>query len=207
MKPYVFANGGIVVSWFMFLLAISLLLGYIYIKLSSKKYEVDKSKAEDIFFVLLIAGFVGARLTYVVLNYDSYSHKLTSMFKISHMNLNFIGGLLIGIIALYIVSVWKKIPFNKLFKLYVIPFYISAAILVWSRFLEGFLVGKEYTGFLAVKYFGEYRHPTVLYISVLFIMGAFIESLELKALSYKYRSYITLGFVMLGYYGILTLFT
>lgn len=201
MRPYAFVFKSIVVPWFMLLFIISILLSYIYIKISAKKQELEASKAEDIFFTSIILSFLGARLIYVVFHLEYY-HNIISIFKLSHMNLSFMGGIISGILAIYLASKKKNIPFNALFKLFVIPFYISSSIIIWSRYFEGFLIGKAYNGFLAIKHFGEYRHPVVLYISLLFILAALIESLDLKASKNENTSYIIFAFAMLGYYAI-----
>lgn len=204
MKPYAFTFRSIVVSWFMLLFIISILISYIYIRLTAKKQDLEVSKVEDVFFTLLLSGFLGARLTYVILHLDYYN-KLISIFKISHMNLSLIGGILTGLLVIYLASKKKKISFDKLFKIFVLPFYISSAIIIWSRFFEGFLIGKKYNGFLAIKHFGENRHPVVLYISLWFILAAIIESMDfknLKILKNKNISYVIFAITILGYYGI-----
>ena len=202
MNPYFFTYKSFAVTWFVALSVIAIVISNITVKYSAEKKGMNKSKIDDIFFILLITGFAGARLSYVLFNYNLFKDDLFSIIKLSHMNLYLYGGILLGLVALYILSKKNDIPYYDMFKVYVLPFYFSIAIGIWSVFFDGFLVGKKYNGIFSIKYLGAQRHPTVIYISILFLLGALIESINFRESFSKKVSYTTFIIVILGYYVI-----
>lgn len=202
MNPYIFTYKSFAVTWFVALAVIAIVVSNIAVKYAATKKGMNKSKIDDIFFILLITGFVGARLFYVLFNYNLFKDDLLSIIKLSHMNLYLYGGILVGLGVLYILSKKNNILFYNMFKVYVLPLYFSIAIGIWSLFFDGFLIGKEYNGVFSISYLGTQRHPTVVYISLLFLLGAIIESINFKESFSKKVTYATFIIVILGYYVI-----
>ena len=120
MSPYVYTRGSIGITWFMLLSVISIIIGYIYIKFTAKNYDIDKSKIEDAFPLIVASGFIGARLVYVLLNLDVYRDNLFDVVSLSHMNLYLYGGILFGLLTIYIISKKEKISFIKFLDKYLV---------------------------------------------------------------------------------------
>lgn len=207
MHPYFIIYKSIGITWFTVLTLIGIIGGYFITKNLGKEYVSDAKKLEDLFVIILIIGFVGARLTYVFLHRDLYKDNIFYMIKLSHMNLSLIGGLLFGIAVLFMGAKKYKITFYQLFKAYVVPFYFAMAIGVWSMFFDGVLIGKKYEGFFSMYYMGNPRHPITLYLSGLFLVGILIESIGFKRTLNKYISYIAFIFIILLYYWIKIVFS
>ncbi len=202
MNPYLFTYKSFAVTWFMALSITAIIISNITVKNSAKKIGLSKSKVEDMFFLILIAGFIGSRLFYVLFNYSSFKDDLFSILKLSHMNLYLFGGIITALGSMAIITKKNSLSYYQAFKIFVLPFYFSMAIGIWSAFFDGFLVGKEYSGILSVRYFGAYRHPVVIYISILFLLGVLVESMNFKESTSKKITYTTFIIVIFGYYVI-----
>lgn len=202
MSPYIFTYKAIGITWFVFLAIVTTIVSYIIIKVLDKKSEFEGNLIEDTFFLLITVGFIGSRLTYVLLNLDMYKNDFLYIFKLSHFNLNLGGGIAFSLIALWIVSKRKSVEFYKLTNIFAIPLYLSLSIGVWTMFFDGLLLGKEYRGILSINYLGANRHMVILYLSILFIVSMIWEFKNFKKIkeNYKYSSVIVLFLVVIIYY-------
>lgn len=207
MNPYIFRYNSIAISWFMVLTVVSIVLGYLIIISLRNKSNINKSKLEDIYFILIVIGFIGARLSYVLLNFEAYKDNLHYVFKLTHYNLNLVGGIFFALIGLLLISKMQKLPFYSLLEIYIIPFYLSMSIGVWTMFFDGRLIGKAYEGLLALKYFGKNRHVVVLYLSSIFILGLVLQLAKSERIKSKYKTSFLLLLTLGCYYLIKSNFT
>ena len=152
----------------------------------AKEYDEDKKKIEDIFFTLIIAGFIGGRLSYVLMNLGLYKGNIKSIFSLSHYNLSLTGGLIVGLVTLLILSRKHEIGFKKLLKIFVVPFYFSMAIGIWVVVFDKFLVSLKISG----------NPVKVLSISMIFLLGMIGEILLPKKIDHKYLTPIILATTM-----------
>ena len=178
----------------MFIITIAILISYLIAGSLAKEQEEDKNKIQDIFMITLISGFIGARLTYVLMNMNLYRNNMFDILKMSHYNLSFMGGIIVGLIALGICTLRYKILFKKLLRIFVIPFYFSMAIGVWTFIFDKLSLPLKYV---------ENGQRRILYLSAVFIMGIIIELNLPKKANCKYTSSIILGVVILLYYKML----
>lgn len=175
----------------MILAIISIVISYFIVNTLAEEYEEDKNKIENIFIVLLIGGFVGARLSYVLMNIHLYKGNISSIFKISHYNPSLIGGIIFGLLALMVLSKKYKIAFGKLLKIFVIPFYFSMAIGIWVLMFDRLLLYSSHI---------KNEPSKVLYLSLLFLTGMILELAISKRVNNKYITVIILTIVMVLYY-------
>lgn len=166
-------------------------ISYVIAGILAREYKEDKNRIEDIFIILLIIGFIGARLSYALMNPGSYRDNISSMLKISHYNLSLLGGVIFGLLTLMLLSNKYKIEFKKLFKIYVAPFYFSMAIGIWVLMFDHLLLASTHL---------REEPKKVLYISLLFLIGMGLEFVLLKKSNNKYISFIILAVVMFLYY-------
>lgn len=200
MSPYIFTFKSIGFTWFMFLSLLCIVVGYFILTIMGKENNFNTNTIHDSLFLLVVNGFIGARLAYVLSNMELYKHNLMHAFKISHMNLNLMGGTIAGLLTIYYLSKKYKIDFIKLFNIYAIPYYFSIAVVIWAFFFEGILIGREYDGIFSIYHMGKYRHPVVVYLSLLFVIGMLIQILIYKKISLKYHSIINFLIITLLYY-------
>lgn len=191
MKPFFLTYKSINITWFMIFTIVSISISYIITGILAKEYKEDKNKIEDIFMILLIIGFIGARLSYALMNINLYKGNIFSIFKISHYNLSLLGGIIFGLLGLIVLSKKYNIVFEKLIKIFVVPFYFSMAISVWVFVFEGLLLSVNNVKNNPIK---------VLYLSLLFFLAMILELILSRKSNNKYITPIILSIVMFLYY-------
>lgn len=189
MRPFFLRYKSITISWFMAFAIVLVLISSFIAKLMAKEYNEDKEKIDDIFFTVILSGFIGSRLFYVLTNFKLYKGNMGLIFKISHYNLSLIGGLITGLFALMILAKRNRIELQRLLKIFVIPFYFSMVIGIWVVIFDKLLLPLSIS-----------NNPIkVLYISLIFLIGMILEVLVSNKIKNKYITPIILILVILFY--------
>lgn len=145
----------------------------------AKKYykDVDAEVILDILPVIILSAILGARLYYVLMDFEYFSIHLNEIFAVWHGGMSIHGGILGGIIAGAILAKIKKINFLKYADVFSYGIIIGQAIGRFGNWFncEAFgkpcsipiiklFIPKEHRplGFETVEYF----HPTFLYESL-----------------------------------------
>ena len=79
MDPVLITIGDFEIRWYSALIALGLLIAYIGIILESKRFNIDKSFIINVIFWTVLIGIIGARLYYVVFNWEYYSDHLNEI--------------------------------------------------------------------------------------------------------------------------------
>ncbi|MBG0779702.1 MAG: prolipoprotein diacylglyceryl transferase, partial [Desulfotignum balticum] len=96
-----------------FFLAMGFLAAVWFSKRNARFYDLKPDDISDLFFVILISGIVGARLLYVIINFDDFKASPLDIFKLWNGGLVFFGGFM-GAVAASIVTIRiKNLPFFK----------------------------------------------------------------------------------------------
>ena len=122
LKKAAFNLFGRDIVWYGIIITIGILLAVAYVCYRAKKDE--GIKIDDVFdyaIYLVFFGVIGARLYYVLMEFDSYKGKtigqtLMNMIAIWEGGLAIYGGIIAGAIALLCVSLYKKINVRKAFE-------------------------------------------------------------------------------------------
>ncbi len=154
-------------------------------------------QAYDCVFVSVVAGFIGARLFYVMQHPGEFHDKPLEVFAIWQGGLIFYGGLAAGVFALWLYAVRQKLSFLRMMD-FIFPF--GALVHTFGRlgcFLNGCCYGRVCDLPWAVQFPGMDHpvHPAQLYEAV-YNLGVF---LFLRA-CYKKRpetGLITAGYLLL----------
>jgi len=142
----------------------------------AKYYFVNKDSLFDLSFWLIINGLIGARIYDIFLQLPYYVQNPLAIFKIWQGGLAIHGGIIAGIITIYIFSQYQKISPWKLSALIIPGLALAQAIGRWGNYFNQELFGFPTTStwgipidllnrpiaFLTVEYF----HPTFLYESL-----------------------------------------
>lgn len=187
MKPFFLQYKSITITWYMFFLVVALGASYFIFKNLAKKSKEDIKKLDDLFFYVVLFGFIGARLSYVLFNFDLFNGKITSIITPSQYNLSLVGGVVTGLVVLYLLSKKYKIDFFKVLNISVIPFYIAMAIGVWNFHFNIFL-----SPVVHIK-------MGTLYLSLLFLLGLILELIFARKSNNKYISLVILSIVIFIY--------
>jgi phosphatidylglycerol:prolipoprotein diacylglycerol transferase len=174
MHPILFHIGIVSVYSYGFFIGLGLFLAsYLFLK-KSKNYGYDPSKLENLIFYLFIFGIIGARVLYVILNWNYYSQNLALIVRVWEGGLVFYGGFILAFVAGIILLrkyKYSVIDVSDILAPYVVLGHAFGRI---GCFLAGCCYGKETTCPLGVVFTNEYSlaplnikiHPTQLYEAI-----------------------------------------
>ena len=209
MNPILLDLGFIQIYWYSVMILLGLLLGSFLIIKESKRFNIQKEYIINLIFYAMIFAIIGARLYYVLFNFDYYSKNLLDIFKIWEGGLAIHGGIISGL--LFILFYTKKYKVNTWIMLDIIApgLIIGQAIGRWGNFFNGEahggVVSLEFLNSLHLPQFiidgmhlnGLYYHPTFLYESLWCLLG-FIILLIYRRTSCKIGQVSSLYFIWYG---------
>lgn len=203
------------------IIAFGFLLAVLFGGRMAYKWKLDLNKMLDILLFGTIGGILGARLYYVVFEWEYYSHHLAEIPQIWHGGLAIYGGLIGGIIGAYFTCRRNGLNFLKLLDLAGMSFLIGQGIGRWGNYANQEAFGTNTEGFLGMSsskvteyiYAHESEflekgismdpalpvHPTFLYESIWCIFSFFVLYLICRK-AYKFSGQLILGYGIL--YGL-----
>lgn len=188
MKLFFLQYKSITITWYMFFLVLALGVSYLTFKVLSRKFDKeDRKKLDDLFFYVVLFGFIGSRLSYVLFNFDLFKGRIRAIIIPSQYNLSLIGGVIVGLGVLYILSRRYKMDFIKSTNILLIPFYIAMSIGMWSFHFNILL-----SPMAGVK-------MGALYLSLLFLLGLILELILQRKWKSKYISFVILAVILFVY--------
>ncbi|MHB8170689.1 MAG: prolipoprotein diacylglyceryl transferase [Thermincolia bacterium] len=199
MDPVAFSIGPVEVRWYGLLMALSLLVGVFLAQREAKRRGMDPDKILDLVIIGAPLSWLGARLYYVIFNWDQYSQNPLEIFMIWH------GGLAIhgGIITAILFGIWfarkHKLNFWLLGDVVAPSFVLGQAIGRWGNYFNQEAYGYETNLPWAMYIDGAYRHPTFLYESV-WNLGVFFFLLWLRTKDISRKGIIFLSW--LSFYSV-----
>ena len=179
--------GSLSIQWYALFIISGALLAYYISSLRLAKRGYKDLPLSDFFINLLLIGFVGARIWYVIFMFDEiYASDPIAIFKIYEGGLAIQGGLIAAIP--YAIYFCKKhhVDILKAGDAIMPTVLIAQAIGRWGNFMNqeayGQIMSSERMSALPLPEFikdgmfidGAYRQPTFLYESLLNIIGFFI---------------------------------
>ena len=196
-----FSIGGFNVYWYGLLIGIGFMLAGTYALLNARKVGVDSDRLIDVVMVGLVCGVIGARLYYVIFDWETFQGDLSKIFDIRQGGLAIYGGILAGMAGGIIMAKIRKVRVRPAMDLAAAGFLIGQGIGRWGNFVnvEAFgsntnsilgMTGPKVVGYLTqVKNSGVAWaqnidphmpvHPTFLYESVWCLSGFLIIALWL----------------------------
>ncbi len=143
---------GLDIYWYGILIALGVVLGFLYAMKHSKKVGLISDNVFDIAFIGIIVGFIGARayfcLFYNLMNPEADNkYNLITMFtKIHDGGLAIYGGIIFGVIAALIACKVKKSPFLPLLDIAAPAILIGQSIGRWGNFINQECYGAPTAG-------------------------------------------------------------
>lgn len=176
VNPEIFHLGPFSIRWYGMLFASGFLLGYYIAEKMLKSENVDQKWIDSLFFYVIIATIVGARLGHVFFyGWDYYSQNPSEIFKVWHGGLASHGGAFGILIALYIHS--KLV--TKRSMVWALDRVLVPTALVTAFIRLGNLMNSEIYGFetslpwgIIFERNGEIiaKHPTQLYEALAYLL-------------------------------------
>jgi phosphatidylglycerol:prolipoprotein diacylglycerol transferase len=183
INPTVFniIPGKLTIEWYALIICAGLLVAYFVCDRLSERFDITKDDVLDVLLFGLPAGFVGARLWYILgdlQNFDSF----LDMISIWNGGLAIYGGIFGGCLAGYFVCRYKKVAFTNMLDLAAIGFMVGQVIGRWGNFanVEVFGIETDLPWRMGVNFMNEYGialgewsyvHPLFLYESLWNLLG------------------------------------
>lgn len=210
MNPIMVSIFGFEIRWYSFLLLVAIGFGLYILMKEGKRYEYSKDFIFNLAFWMIIFGFIGARIYYVIFNYKYYLNDPISILKVWEGGLAIHGGLLGGFITLVLYCHKYHTRISKMTDMITIPLLLGQAIGRWGNFFNGeahgsattilSLQNKHIPEFIieGMHINGVYYHPTFFYESLWCILGVLVLLVIKK---YKYLKVGQLSSIYLMWYS------
>ena len=166
-------------------------------------------------FWAIVIGIIGARIYYVIFNFNLYKNDIFSIFKIWEGGLAIHGGIIAGVITIALYCKKYKMQFLRITDLCIAPLLLAQALGRWGNFFNGEAHGAAtslaHLRSLHIPEFiikgmnisGIYYEPTFLYESIFCLVGFII------ILIVRRGKYIKVGMqtaLYLMYYSVIRFF-
>ena len=191
--------GYIQIYWYSICIVIGMAVGMFIVYRESEKRNISENLMTDLIFYTIIVSIIGARLYYVIFDWDYYSNNLLEILEIWHGGLAIHGAIILGGIFLILHTRKRKLDTLKMLDICAVGLIIGQAIGRWGNFFNQevygtevsieFLKGLHLPGFIidGMHIGGHYYHPLFLYESLWCLLG-FIVLLFIRR-----RKYIKTG--------------
>ncbi len=177
-----FSVFGIDIYYYGIIMGIAVFVGVLFSDFVRKKYYsyISENNFYNSVLVIIIFGFLGARLYYCLFNFSYYSNHFFEILDFRQGGLSIHGGLIFGFLSGAVFAIVKKIPLLKLADLFSYGLVLAQAIGRWGNFFNSEAFGKPTDIFCKLyipvsdrplDYMNyEFFHPTFLYESILCII-------------------------------------
>ena len=187
MSPVIFTFGPFELRWYSVLILLGVVLAYFIIMGETNRFHIKRDFVFNMFFWALILGILGARIYYVIFEWGYYSQHLTEIYKIWHGGLAIHGGLLVGMLIIYLFCKKYEADPRKMLDIVAPGVLLAQAIGRWGNFFNGEAYGSvvEYETLVKMRIIpqfvidnmevnGLYHLPMFYFESILCIIGFII---------------------------------
>ena len=214
MNRILFEIGPITIYWYSVTMLLAVLTG-IYLATKESKKQSMYSFISELVTYIIIFGIIGARLYYVIFNFDNYKYDLLSIFEIWEGGIAIYGAIIGGFIAIIYLARKRKQSIIKTTDIIVPGLLLAQSIGRWGNFFNqeahGTEVSLEFLQSLHLPNFiiegmhieGTYYHPTFLYESIWCLLG-FVILITIRKLTKRKDGIMTFSYFI--WYGIGRLF-
>lgn len=214
MDRIFFSIGPITIYWYSITMLLAVLTGIYLATIESKKQGME-SFVSDLITYAIFFGIIGARIYYVIFNFDNYKNNLLDIFKVWEGGIAIYGAIIGGFLAIVYLAKKRKQSIIKTTDIIVPGLLLAQAIGRWGNFFNseahGGEVSIEFLKSIHLPNFiidgmhinGSYYHPTFLYESLWCILG-FIILIIIRKLIKRKKGIMTYSYFI--WYGIGRLF-
>lgn len=172
MDPVAFEIFGIPVRWYGIIMASGILLGLLLALRETKRLGIDEDIILDLVIFAVPAGVIGARLYYVIFNWEYYAGDIWKIINIRQGGLAIHGTLIAAVLTAIVYSRVKGFSFWLLADITAPSIILGQAIGRWGNFInrEAYGIPTDLPWGIVID--GVKVHPTFLYES-LWDLGVF----------------------------------
>lgn len=213
MDRIAFSLFGIDVNWYGLIITCGMILAVLYALWHAKHEGVKSDDIIDLALALIFCGVIGARLYYVIMEFDQYlvtggtfwqnlGGTLYNCIAIWNGGLAIYGGIIAGFLAALVVARAKRIPFPVIADIAGPAVMVGQIIGRWGNFVNVEAYGAETTlpwrmGVLysfndGVSFVSEkFVHPTFLYESLWNLVGLILITYLYKKKKFRGQMFLT----------------
>ena len=136
MNPIAFTLFGMEIRYYSLFILIGVGLAYFLIAREAKRFSISNDFIFNMFFWTLIIGIIGARLYYVVFNWEYFGAHIGEIWQIWQGGLAIHGGILFGLITINLYSKKHNIRTIKILDMIVVPLILAQGIGRWGNFFN-----------------------------------------------------------------------
>lgn len=210
-----FGGDTITIKFYGVIIAFGFILAALFGGRKAYVWKMSLDSMVDVLIYGIIGAVVGARLYYVIFQWDEYKDNLLSIFKIWEGGLAIYGGIIGGVITAYFVAKKTKLPFLKLLDLIGMALPIGQGIGRWGNYTNQEAFGINTTSLFGmtsdkiVDYINSHQqefiqngiemnpdlpvHPTFLYESVWCLLGFLVLYIVCQKF-HKFDGQLILGY-------------
>jgi phosphatidylglycerol---prolipoprotein diacylglyceryl transferase len=133
------------ITWYSVLIMAGILLAYLLGSREEKRLGLKKDTMLDIVLIAVPAGIIGSRIYYVLMKLDEYIADPVSILYIWNGGVAIYGAVIGGVLALWIYSRAKKIPFASIVDLVAPGLILAQAIGRWGNYFNAEAYGPVIT--------------------------------------------------------------
>ena len=168
MRPILFQLGPIPISAFgVFLLLAFFAAIALARRAAQARLGVDPNAMVDLSLYAVVAGIIGARIGFILVNLDQFVPDPSKMFTIwRDGGLVYYGGLVAGLLLVRAYTRTWQVSFGALLDACAAPLILGYGIAMIGALLHGLLQGRATGVPWAIEIFLERRHPAQIYLFV-----------------------------------------
>lgn len=190
MNPILVKFFNIEIRYYSLFILIGVIFSYFMIRKEAKRFSMNEDDIFNIFFWTLLFGIIGARIYYVIFNWEYFSINLNEIYQIWKGGLAIHGGLITGFITSFIFSKKYKINFLRLLDIICVPLIFAQAIGRWGNFFNSEAYGSATT----------LTKLEALHIPKFIIDGMYINEIYYTPTFYFESIWCLIGFLILLIY-------
>lgn len=183
IDPVAFSIGPLSIHWYGILIAAGMILAYLLANYEANRKGLPEGTFVDLMFYIIIASLVGARLYYVLFNFEYYAANPAAIIRVDQGGMAIHGGLIGGFVAGIIFARVKGYSFMQIADITAPSILLGQVVGRLGNFINqeahGGEVTREFLESLMLPEFiinqmyidGAYYHPTFLYESIWNIIG------------------------------------
>lgn len=212
MEKILIDLGFIKIYWYSVIILIGIIIGISLIIKEARRVNISTVLISDLCFFVIPFSIIGARLYYVIFNFEIYKNNLLEILKIWEGGLAIYGAIIAG--AFFIIYYCKKKQINilKTLDLFAPSLILAQAMGRWGNFFNQEAFGPATTRIFLERLHlpkfiidgmyinGTYYQPTFLYESIWCLIG-FIMLLLIRYISKNNKSG-NITFIYFIWYGI-----
>lgn len=210
MNPIIFSFKGFELRWYSVILLIAFIVALYIVNREAKRFEISKDFMFNMIFWTIIFGIIGARLYYVLFDWEYFSSNIGEIIKIWNGGLAIHGGVIAGLLTIIVYTKKYNLRTIRYLDFMVVGLILGQAIGRWGNFFNqeahGFATTLAHLKALHIPNFiingmqinGVYYEPMFLYESIACLIGFIIICIVRRSKHIKVGTPTALYMVIYG---------